>query len=115
MVAASSVVAIHQLAHGLAKGNRRERFRKNADIGFVKKNRLHLGEYWIIDEMEEAVTLLHLDKRGKFQEVRSKDGDGVFYSEVIEGFWLDPAWLWQSPRPRPRNAVLLQLNPISSS
>ena len=63
-------------------------------------------EYWLIDEMEQTVTLLRLNKRGKFQEVRLKDG--VYHSEVIEGFWLDPNWLWQSPRPKKAD-VLKQL------
>ncbi len=63
-------------------------------------------EYWIIDPMEETVTLLRLNKRGKYQEVRPKDG--ILHSEVIEGFWLDPNWLWQSPRPR-KAEILKQL------
>jgi Uma2 family endonuclease len=63
-------------------------------------------EYWIIDEMEEIVTLLRLNKRGKFQEVRAKDA--IYYSDVIDGFWLDPNWLWQSPRPK-KSAILEQL------
>ncbi len=63
-------------------------------------------EYWIIDEMEQLVTLLRLNKRGKFQEVRAKAG--IFSSEVIDGFWLDPNWLWQTPRPK-KSAILEQL------
>jgi Uma2 family endonuclease len=63
-------------------------------------------EYWIIDQMEETVTLLRLNKRGKYQEVRAKDG--IYHSEVIDGFWLDAKWLWQSPRPR-KSAILEQL------
>ena len=77
---------------------------------YVKKRRLYekhrVGEYWIIDEMKETVTLLRLNKRGKYQEVRAKGG--VLYSEVIEGSWLDPNWLWQLPRPR-KSAVLREL------
>jgi len=77
---------------------------------YQKKRRLYekhrVGEYWIIDEMEQSVTLLRLNKRGKYQEIKPKDG--VYYSEVIEGFWLDAAWLWQSPRPR-KSVVLKQL------
>jgi len=55
-----------------------------------------IPEYWIIDEMEELVTLLRL-KRGKYREVRSKKGE--LHSEVLSGFWLRPEWLWQEPRP----------------
>jgi Uma2 family endonuclease len=77
---------------------------------YEKKRKLYekhrVGEYWIIDEMEQAVTLLRLNKRGKFHEVKPKAG--VYRSEVIAGFWLDAAWLWQSPRPR-KSIVLKQL------
>jgi Uma2 family endonuclease len=55
-----------------------------------------IPEYWIIDEMEETVTLLRL-KRGKYREVRPKKG--ALHSEVLSGFWLRPEWLWQEPRP----------------
>ncbi len=63
-------------------------------------------EYWIIDPMEETVILLRLNKRGKYQEVKAKDG--IYSSEVIDGFWLDAKRLWQSPRPR-KSMVLEQL------
>lgn len=82
----------------------------SSERDYHKKRRQYekyrVREYWIIDEMEETVTLLRLNKRGKFQEVRAKDG--IYHSEVIEGFWLDPNWLWQSPRPR-KSVVLGQL------
>jgi Uma2 family endonuclease len=55
-----------------------------------------IPEYWIIDEMEEKVTLFRL-KRGKYHPVRPKKGE--FHSEVLSGFWLRPEWLWQNPRP----------------
>jgi Uma2 family endonuclease len=63
-------------------------------------------EYWIIDQMDETVTLLRLNKRGKYQEIQPLDS--VYHSEVIDGFWLDPTWLWQSPRPR-KSAILAKL------
>lgn len=53
------------------------------------------SEYWIVDEMRRKVTLLRLDSTGKYREVRPRKG--VFYSEVLPGFWLDPQWLWQQP------------------
>ncbi|MBI3823396.1 MAG: Uma2 family endonuclease [Planctomycetes bacterium] len=77
---------------------------------YKKKRRQYekhgVGEYWIIDEMEETVTLLRLNRKGKYEEVRAKDG--IYHSEVIEGFWLDPTWLWQTPKPK-RSVVLKQL------
>ncbi|MSQ95687.1 MAG: Uma2 family endonuclease [Gemmataceae bacterium] len=77
---------------------------------YVKKKAQYeehgVREYWIVDELDEIVTLYRLSKKGKYQEVRPKDG--IYHSEVIEGFWLDPTWLWQSPRPR-KSGVLAKL------
>jgi Uma2 family endonuclease len=54
-------------------------------------------EYWIIDEDEHKVTLLRLDSRRKYREVAPRKG--IFHSQALEGFYLDPQWLWQDPRP----------------
>lgn len=64
-----------------------------------RKQYQHFGisEYWIIDEWEQKVLLLRLDSRGKYREVRPRKG--VLFSEVLTGFWLRPAWLWQDPLP----------------
>jgi Uma2 family endonuclease len=55
-----------------------------------------IAEYWIIDEMDQSITLLRL-KKGKYGEVRPKKGK--YHSVVLSGFWLRPEWLWQEPRP----------------
>jgi Uma2 family endonuclease len=62
-----------------------------------------ISEYWIIDEMDQSVTLLRL-KKGKYRQVRAKKGE--FYSGVLSGFWLRPEWLWQEPRPDEFDTVL---------
>jgi Uma2 family endonuclease len=67
--------------------------------------RFKVPEYWIIDEEEKIVLLLRRNRRGRYQEVQPRRG--VFRSEVLTGFWLDPSWLWQ-PRP-PRLAIIQQL------
>jgi len=68
---------------------------------YVTKQKLYeaagVREYWIIDEFKKLVTLLRLDSRGKYREVRPQKG--LLYSQVIKGFWLDPSWLWQEPLP----------------
>ena len=55
-----------------------------------------ISEYWIIDEEEQLVALLRL-KKGKYRQVRPKNGE--LHSEALAGFWLRPEWLWQEPRP----------------
>jgi len=59
--------------------------------------RFKIPEYWIIDEDERKVTLLRLDARGKYREVAPRKG--IYHSQVLEGFWLDPTWLWRDPFP----------------
>jgi Uma2 family endonuclease len=54
-------------------------------------------EYWIVDEMEQKVTLLRLDQKGKYREVRPRKG--VLQSDVVPGFYLRTEWLWQTPLP----------------
>jgi Uma2 family endonuclease len=54
-------------------------------------------EYWIIDEDMKKVTLLRLDARGKYREVRPRRG--ILRSQVVPGFWVRVEWLWQETRP----------------
>ena len=59
--------------------------------------RHRVGEYWIIDEIDQKVILLRLNPRGVYREVRPRAGR--LHSQVIPGFWLHPDWLWQDPLP----------------
>jgi Uma2 family endonuclease len=61
-------------------------------------------EYWIIDEENHRITLLQLDARGRYREVRPREGK--YISRVLPGFFLRPEWLWQDPLPP--KAVLLK-------
>jgi Uma2 family endonuclease len=75
---------------------------------FYKKGQYErhgVREYWIIDESKRKVTLLRLNDKGKYREVKPKKG--VLRSEVVTGFWLKPGWLW-SPR-RPKAEVLQEI------
>jgi Uma2 family endonuclease len=65
-----------------------------------------VAEYWIIDEMEQKVTLLRLGRGRRYREVRPRSGE--LHSQAVPGFWLRPEWLWQDPRPR-KTEVLNQL------
>jgi Uma2 family endonuclease len=57
-----------------------------------------IREYWIIDLDQQIVRLNRLNMDGKYEPVDEVDGRLV--SEVIDGFWLRPAWLWQRPLPK---------------
>jgi Uma2 family endonuclease len=72
-------------------------------------------EYWIVDEIEEIVTLLRLNKRRKYREVKPKNGE--LHSQVLPGFWIRPEWLFQNPRPKKAVAlatILTRLAPPAS-
>jgi Uma2 family endonuclease len=60
-------------------------------------------EYWIIDEMDRSVTLLRLAATKKYREVKPRKG--ILHSEVLEGFWFRPEWLWQEPQPDPLDTL----------
>lgn len=59
--------------------------------------RFGVEEYWIVDELEERVTLLHLGADGRYREIPPEEG--FLRSRVLPGFQLRPEWFWQSPRP----------------
>ena len=54
-------------------------------------------EYWIVDEIDQNVTLLRLDLKGRYREIRPRKG--VLRSEIVPGFYLRPEWLWEEPLP----------------
>jgi len=57
-------------------------------------------EYWIVDEIEEIVTLLRLNAKAKYREVKPRSGE--LASEILPGFYIRPEWLFQNPRPKLR-------------
>ncbi len=68
-------------------------------------------EYWIVDEIEQKVTLLRLASNGKYREVRPKREE--LHSRVVPGFWIRPEWLWQDPRPKKVEVLKLLLQRLS--
>src|SRR5260370_23214564 len=60
--------------------------------------RARIPEYWIVDELEQKVILLRLNKQGKYRQVPPSHGE--LHSKVLKGFFLRPEWLWQKPLPR---------------
>ena len=53
-------------------------------------------EIWFIDQQQEQVRVLRKHNKEYIEEVLSQ---GVVRSEVVEGFWLEMAWLFAKPRP----------------
>jgi Uma2 family endonuclease len=52
-------------------------------------------EYWIIDPRagKQRVDLYVLDAQGRYQPV-PPTAEGIYYSSVLPGFWVNEAWLW---------------------
>jgi len=65
-------------------------------------------EYWIVDEMQQRVTLLKRSASGAYREAKPRKG--VLHSQALPGFWLRPEWLWQQPRPK-KTRVLAEILP----
>ncbi len=55
-------------------------------------------EYWILDPDKRQAVFYQLDGSGRYHEA-SVDVSGIYRSEVLDGFWLEVLWLWQSPFP----------------
>jgi Uma2 family endonuclease len=83
---------------------------ESVERDYVQKRELYqsvrVPEYWIVDEMQEKVALLRLGSDGKYREAQPRKG--VLRSRVLQGFWLRPQWLWQSPRPK-KTTILAQI------
>lgn len=56
-----------------------------------------VAEYWIVDPLEQKVTLLRLGADARYREIRPRGGR--LSSAVLRGFWLRVEWLWQEPQP----------------
>jgi Uma2 family endonuclease len=56
-------------------------------------------EYWLLDPLTERAEFYQLDENGIYELIRLDDG--IYQSQQLPGFWLDPAWLWQDPLPSP--------------
>ncbi len=54
-------------------------------------------EYWIIDPVAERVDLYHLTETGSYELIPLQEG--ILHSRLLDGFWLNPQWLWQEPLP----------------
>lgn len=73
---------------------------------FLEYQAAGIPEYWIADPRPRRQTfaMYSLDAHGSYQEIPS-DANGYFQSRVLAGLWIDPAWLWQTPRPKPYEVI----------
>jgi len=64
-------------------------------------------EYWIIDPRRgsEAIELLLMHEEGYYAPAKP-DEDGRYWSLLVPGVWIDPAWLLADELPDPVDLVL---------
>ncbi|HRQ38256.1 MAG TPA: Uma2 family endonuclease [Chloroflexota bacterium] len=69
--------------------DRRQKFNEYREEG--------VPEYWIIDPRPGKLRadFYHLDEKGHYDLFATEDDEKVA-SQVLEGFWLRPSWLWQA-------------------
>jgi Uma2 family endonuclease len=65
-------------------------------------------EYWLIDPTKPEAIFYQLNDEGKYSKIDTDD-ENRYHSKVIEGFWLDPGWLWRNPFPS-QTSVLMKIN-----
>lgn len=70
---------------------------------FVDYQNAGVVEYWLILPGSTAVDAYHLDATRRYQPIPLTDGR--LHSSALRGFWLRPAWLWQTPRPDPTDVL----------
>jgi Uma2 family endonuclease len=73
---------------------------------FVEYEAAGVREYWLIDPLRQQAEFYQLGEQGLYRAAALDDG--IYRSEVLKGFWLRAAWLWQSPLP-PVLSVLKEL------
>jgi Uma2 family endonuclease len=65
---------------------------------FVEYEKAGIPEYWLIDPDRQQAEFYLLSEEGRYH-LSVLEGQGLFHSKVIPGFWLKVEWLWQSPPP----------------
>ncbi|MCY3023575.1 MAG: Uma2 family endonuclease [Planctomycetota bacterium] len=60
-------------------------------------------EYWIVDPLSKKVEAYSLGRDRKYRLIAEQAG--VIRSSVLPGFFLKPAWLWQSRLPRTKQVL----------
>lgn len=76
---------------------------------FVEYEAAGVREYWLIDPLRQQAEFYQLGAEGRYR--LGPVENGVYRSEVLIGFWLRVAWLWQRPLPE-EMSVLKELGVI---
>ncbi len=75
-----------------------ESIRRDRDLKFREYEAAGVGEYWLLDPLQQTATFYQRTLEGRYQEV-ALDTGGRYYSPALPGLWLKPDWLWLTPLP----------------
>jgi Uma2 family endonuclease len=63
---------------------------------FIEYERGGVGEYWLIDPLQQRAEFFRLGSAGRFEALAVSD-EGILRSDVVTGFWIRVHWLWDRP------------------
>lgn len=65
---------------------------------FYEYERGGVPEYWLIDPLTQRAEF-YQHRAGQYRIIQP--ANEIYHSQVLPGFWLNVAWLWQYPLPHP--------------
>lgn len=82
-------LAVEIISKGSIKRDRDDKFKEYAEAG--------VQEYWIIDSRQnkQRADFYRLSDSGAYELFATEDDDRI-ESNVLDGFWLKPEWLWNA-------------------
>jgi Uma2 family endonuclease len=91
-------LVVEIVSRGSVKEDRVDKFAEYQQAG--------VREYWLFDSRphQEQADFYVLGGDGLFH-VAPVNEDGVYFSTVLPGFWLNLAWLWDEPLPNPQRTL----------
>ncbi len=75
-----------------------ESVERDREEKFAEYEAADVREYWLIDPDREAAEFYELDENGSYRAAVIEP-EGIYRSQVVPGFFVRIAWLWQTPSP----------------
>src|SRR5262249_54283208 len=66
---------------------------------YEEYQRAGVREYWLIDLPRQEAIFYQLQSDGLYT-ASAVGADGIYYSAILSGLWIQVEWLWQRPLPK---------------